>query len=248
MRIEVPRDRDSGFEPLRILKHERRLRGLGDRIIAMYVHGTRSRARPQAQACCARVACCAAQAGRPPLHELQRTHVPVRRAVPPRRLELALHRPAALPWMRRLPLIHERRPVRLQSVHPADLIGLARPLLVGLDQRLPVVHQVAQRVHPVGLTIALGHEVDPQVGARMRLGRVHPQARRPVAARAASAPSARSPPSSETARSCDPGRHAHNAPFAPPSTRKPARARQVPILPPVMSAALPARPGSMPIS
>ncbi|TSJ88105.1 IS256 family transposase [Chitinimonas sp. BJB300] len=39
IRIEVPRDRDSSFEPLLIPKHERRFTGFDDRIVAMYARG-----------------------------------------------------------------------------------------------------------------------------------------------------------------------------------------------------------------
>ena len=39
IRIEVPRDRNCGFEPLLIPKHERRFTGFDDRIIAMYARG-----------------------------------------------------------------------------------------------------------------------------------------------------------------------------------------------------------------
>src|SRR5688572_4816331 len=39
LRIEVPRDRDSSFEPILIPKHERRFRGFDERIIAMYARG-----------------------------------------------------------------------------------------------------------------------------------------------------------------------------------------------------------------
>jgi putative transposase len=39
VRIDVPRDRDSTFEPLLIAKHERRFTGFDDKIIAMYARG-----------------------------------------------------------------------------------------------------------------------------------------------------------------------------------------------------------------
>ncbi|MCO5101420.1 MAG: IS256 family transposase [Burkholderiaceae bacterium] len=39
VRIEVPRDRESSFEPLLIPKHERRFTGFDDKIIAMYARG-----------------------------------------------------------------------------------------------------------------------------------------------------------------------------------------------------------------
>ena len=39
VRIEVPRDRQGGFEPLLIPKHERRFTGFDDKIIAMYARG-----------------------------------------------------------------------------------------------------------------------------------------------------------------------------------------------------------------
>ena len=39
IRIEVPRDRDSSFEPLLIPKHERRFTGFDDKIVAMYARG-----------------------------------------------------------------------------------------------------------------------------------------------------------------------------------------------------------------
>jgi putative transposase len=39
LRIEVPRDRDSSFEPLLIGKHERRFTGFDDKIVAMYARG-----------------------------------------------------------------------------------------------------------------------------------------------------------------------------------------------------------------
>jgi len=39
LRIEVPRDRDSSFEPLLIPKHERRFTGFDDKIVAMYARG-----------------------------------------------------------------------------------------------------------------------------------------------------------------------------------------------------------------
>ncbi|WP_431100636.1 IS256 family transposase [Roseateles noduli] len=39
LRIDVPRDRDSSFEPLLIPKHERRFTGFDDKIIAMYARG-----------------------------------------------------------------------------------------------------------------------------------------------------------------------------------------------------------------
>ena len=39
LRIDVPRDRDSTFEPLLIPKHERRFTGFDDKIIAMYARG-----------------------------------------------------------------------------------------------------------------------------------------------------------------------------------------------------------------
>jgi putative transposase len=39
VRIEVPRDRDSSFEPVLIPKHERRFTGFDDKIVAMYARG-----------------------------------------------------------------------------------------------------------------------------------------------------------------------------------------------------------------
>jgi putative transposase len=39
LRIEVPRDREGGFEPKLIGKHERRFTGFDDKIIAMYARG-----------------------------------------------------------------------------------------------------------------------------------------------------------------------------------------------------------------
>jgi transposase-like protein len=39
LRIEVPRDRESSFEPLLIGKHERRFTGFDDKIVAMYARG-----------------------------------------------------------------------------------------------------------------------------------------------------------------------------------------------------------------
>ncbi|CAK7021209.1 MAG: IS256 family transposase IS1090 [Kerstersia gyiorum] len=39
IRIEVPRDRDGSFEPILILKHERRFTGFDDKIVAMYSRG-----------------------------------------------------------------------------------------------------------------------------------------------------------------------------------------------------------------
>lgn len=39
LRIDVPRDRDSSFEPLLIGKHERRFTGFDDKIVAMYARG-----------------------------------------------------------------------------------------------------------------------------------------------------------------------------------------------------------------
>jgi transposase-like protein len=39
VRIDVPRDRESSFEPLLIPKHERRFTGFDDKIIAMYARG-----------------------------------------------------------------------------------------------------------------------------------------------------------------------------------------------------------------
>jgi len=39
VRIEVPRDRESSFEPLLIPKHERRFTGFDDKIVAMYARG-----------------------------------------------------------------------------------------------------------------------------------------------------------------------------------------------------------------
>src|SRR5674476_833785 len=40
VRIEVPREREGNFEPQLIGKHERRLTGFDDKIIAMYARGT----------------------------------------------------------------------------------------------------------------------------------------------------------------------------------------------------------------
>jgi transposase-like protein len=39
VRVDVPRDRDSSFEPLLIPKHERRFTGFDDKIVAMYARG-----------------------------------------------------------------------------------------------------------------------------------------------------------------------------------------------------------------
>jgi putative transposase len=39
LRIEVPRDREGGFEPLLIPRHERRFTGFDDKIVAMYARG-----------------------------------------------------------------------------------------------------------------------------------------------------------------------------------------------------------------
>ena len=39
VRIDVPRDRDSSFQPILIPKHERRFTGFDDKIIAMYARG-----------------------------------------------------------------------------------------------------------------------------------------------------------------------------------------------------------------
>jgi len=39
LRIDIPRDREGGFEPLLIAKHERRFTGFDDKIIAMYARG-----------------------------------------------------------------------------------------------------------------------------------------------------------------------------------------------------------------
>ena len=39
LRIDVPRDRQGSFEPLLILKHERRFTGFDDKIVAMYARG-----------------------------------------------------------------------------------------------------------------------------------------------------------------------------------------------------------------
>ena len=39
LHIDVPRDRDSSFEPILIAKHERRFTGFDDKIIAMYARG-----------------------------------------------------------------------------------------------------------------------------------------------------------------------------------------------------------------
>jgi transposase-like protein len=39
MEIEVPRDRDGGFEPAIIPKHQREWRGFDEKILAMYSHG-----------------------------------------------------------------------------------------------------------------------------------------------------------------------------------------------------------------
>ena len=44
LRIDVPRDRQGGFEPLLIPKHERRFTGFDDKIIAMYARGMTVRA------------------------------------------------------------------------------------------------------------------------------------------------------------------------------------------------------------
>lgn len=37
--LEIPRDRNGSFEPLLILKHERRFTGFDDKIVAMYARG-----------------------------------------------------------------------------------------------------------------------------------------------------------------------------------------------------------------
>ena len=39
LRIEVPRNRDGSFQPMRIPKHDRRLTGLDDKIVAVYARG-----------------------------------------------------------------------------------------------------------------------------------------------------------------------------------------------------------------
>jgi putative transposase len=39
LRIEIPRDRNSTFEPLLIAKHERRFTGFDDKVVAMYARG-----------------------------------------------------------------------------------------------------------------------------------------------------------------------------------------------------------------
>lgn len=39
LRIDVPRDRAGSFEPLLILKHERRFTGFDDKIVVMYARG-----------------------------------------------------------------------------------------------------------------------------------------------------------------------------------------------------------------
>lgn len=39
VRIKVPRDGDGSFEPILILKHERRFTGFDENIIAMYARG-----------------------------------------------------------------------------------------------------------------------------------------------------------------------------------------------------------------
>lgn len=39
LRLDIPRDRDSSFEPILIPKHERRFTGFDDKIIAMYARG-----------------------------------------------------------------------------------------------------------------------------------------------------------------------------------------------------------------
>ena len=39
LRIDVPRDRQSSFEPLLIPKHERRFTGFDDKIVALYARG-----------------------------------------------------------------------------------------------------------------------------------------------------------------------------------------------------------------
>jgi len=39
LRIDIPRDREGGFEPLLIAKHERRFTGFDDKIVAMYARG-----------------------------------------------------------------------------------------------------------------------------------------------------------------------------------------------------------------
>ncbi len=39
LRVDIPRDRDGSFDPIRIPKHERRFTGFDDKIIAMYARG-----------------------------------------------------------------------------------------------------------------------------------------------------------------------------------------------------------------
>ncbi|MGF7192235.1 transposase-like protein [Robbsia andropogonis] len=44
LHLQIPRDRDSSFEPILIPKHERRFTGFDDKIIAMYARGMTVRA------------------------------------------------------------------------------------------------------------------------------------------------------------------------------------------------------------
>lgn len=39
LRLDIPRDRDGSFAPILVPKHERRLTGFDDKIVAMYAHG-----------------------------------------------------------------------------------------------------------------------------------------------------------------------------------------------------------------
>ena len=44
MEIEVPRDRDSEYEPLAVRKHQREWRGFDDKILSMYALGLSAKA------------------------------------------------------------------------------------------------------------------------------------------------------------------------------------------------------------
>lgn len=44
--LQVPRDRDAGFEPIIVPKRERRIKGIDDRIISMYARGMSTREIP----------------------------------------------------------------------------------------------------------------------------------------------------------------------------------------------------------
>lgn len=41
--LQVPRDRDAGFEPIIVPKRERRIKGIDDKIISMYARGMSTR-------------------------------------------------------------------------------------------------------------------------------------------------------------------------------------------------------------